>query len=304
MIGDSTVTCPVDLLERARKRAPLRTAVVNAVNAVVMESVRDAANAGVIEPLLVGEPNAVRAAAEAVGFDISGMEVVDGSGEEGAAASGAQLAASGRAEAVMKGHLHTDVYMRALLQRDAGLRIGRPFTHVSHLTLPGRAGEMIVSDGALNPAPDLELKKAITTNAVAVACALDINRPKVAFLSATEVPNERIPSSMDAVELKAWSAGALPEADCDGPLAFDLAISAEATRIKGIQSPVAGQADVIIVPEIVAGNTLFKSMTMLMNACLAGVVMGAKVPIILTSRADPPAARLASAALASIARGL
>jgi len=274
------------------------------VNDVVMVSVRDAVDAGVIEPILVGQPDAVKAAADGIGFDISAFEIVDGAGEEGAAAMGAQLASSGKAEAVMKGHLHTDVYMRALLQRDAGLRVGRPFTHVSHLTIPGRSGEIIVSDGALNPAPDLELKKAITANAVAVACALDIDRPKVSFLSATEVPNERIPSSMDAVELKTWSSTALPEADCDGPLAFDLSISPEATRIKGIDSPVAGRADVIIVPEIVTGNTLFKSMTMLMDACLAGLVMGAKVPIILTSRADPPQARLASAALASVARGL
>ena len=304
MIGRDKVECPLDLVLKARRNRALKTVVINAVHPVVMESVRDAVEAGVIEPVLVGQPGAVAAAAAEVGFDIGGYEVVAADGEEGSAAKGAALAGSGGAEAVMKGHLHTDIFMRALLQRDAGLRVGRPFAHVFHMTVPGREGALLISDAALNPAPDLELKKTILTNCAAVARALGVARPKLALLSATEVPSERIPSSVDAATLAEWAPNNLPDADVAGPLALDLALSEDAARVKGIDSPVAGRADALIVPEIVAGNALFKLMVQMRGACAAGVVLGAKVPIMLTSRADPPAARLASAALASVVRDL
>lgn len=304
MIGGSRVECPADLLERARSHQPLRTAVVNAVHPTVLESVRDAVRAGVIEPILVGAPEDIKAAATAVKFDISRCEIVAAAGEEGSASEGARLAASGAAGAVMKGHLHTDIFMRALLSRDAGLRVGRPFTHIFHMTLPGREGALLISDAALNPAPDRELKQTIIRNCVGLLKALGTARPRIALMSATEVPSERIPSSVDAAWLADWARLQVPEADVAGPLALDLAVSEEAARIKGVGGPVAGRADAIVVPEIVAGNALFKVMVQMMGACAAGVVLGAKVPIMLVSRADPPAARLASAALASIARRL
>jgi phosphate acetyltransferase len=190
--------------------------------------------------------------------------------------------------------------MRALLGRDAGLRTGNPFTHLFYMTMPGRNEGLIITDAALNPAPDIDIRKAITTNAVSMMRLLGVDRPKVALLSATEVPNPRIPSSVEAAEITAWAKVHLPDAEVAGPLAFDLAVSQHAATLKGVTSPVAGHADIIVVPEIVSGNALFKMMVQFMGACAGGLVMGAKVPIVLTSRADPPVARLASVALATI----
>jgi phosphate acetyltransferase len=298
MLGGSVVECPASLMQVGRGGPPVRTAIVNAVNDVALESARDATEARLIEPVLVGAYDQIRAAAAKIGWSIAPYEVIEAAGEDAAALAGAMAAGSGRVDALMKGHLHTDSFMKAVLNKEAGLRVGSPLTHVSHLTVAGRAGSFIISDCALNPAPDLELKKAIITNAVALARALGNPRPKVALLSATEVVSPRIPSTVEAAELTRWAAGAVPDADVDGPLAFDLAVSPEAVRIKGIHSKVAGAADIVIVPEIVAGNALMKTMTQFMGACLGGIVLGAKVPIVLTSRSDPPASRLASAALA------
>lgn len=300
MIGGSVVECPLSLLQAAKGARPVRTAVVNAVNAVALESARDATLAGVIEPVLVGNLSEIRKAAEQVGWDIGVYEIIEAEGEDASANAAAFAAGKGRVDALMKGHLHTDSFMKAVLNKEAGLRMGQPLAHIAHLTLPGRAGSIILSDGALNPAPDIEQKKAIIKYTVGLARALGNKRPKVALLSATEVISPKIPSTGESVELTKWAKGGVPDADVDGPLAFDLAVSPEAVQIKGIKgSPVAGEADILIVPEIVCGNALMKMMIRFMGACLGGVVVGAKVPIILTSRADPPAARLASAALAA-----
>jgi phosphate acetyltransferase len=308
MLGGQIADCSSELLARARGGrsaglGPVRTAVVNAVNELVMESARDATLAGLIEPVLIGNPAEMSRAADAIGWDIGVYQIIDASGEDASAMAGAMAAGRGDVQALMKGHLHTDSFMKAVLNKEAGLRMGRPLVHVAHLTLPGRAGSFILSDGALNPAPDFETKKSIIANCVALARALGNARPKVALLSATEVISPRIPSTAEAAELTKWArAGGVPDADVDGPLAFDLAVSPESVRIKGIVSPVAGAADILIVPEIVSGNALMKMMTQFMGACLGGIVMGAKVPIILTSRADPAASRLASAALAAALR--
>ena len=298
MLGEQTIQCPVSLLMAGRGARPLRTAVVNAINDVALESARDATNAGLIEPVLVGSITEIRAAAAAIGWDIGIYEVIEASGEDGSALAAAMAAGRGHVQALMKGHLHTDSFMKAVLNKEAGLRMGVPLTHASHMSFPGRAGSLVLSDGALNPAPDFEQFKAIIKNAVIIQQALGIARPKVALLSATEVISPRIPSTSMARDLAEWAKTGVTDADVDGPLAFDLCVSPDAVRIKGIQSKVAGQADIIIVPEIVSGNALMKSMIQFNGACLAGVVMGAKVPIILTSRADAPAARLSSAALA------
>ncbi|MEL6423756.1 MAG: phosphate acyltransferase, partial [Pseudomonadota bacterium] len=271
---------PKALVARAASGGAVRTAVVNAVNVVVLESVRDAVAAGLIEPVLVGARSEVEQAADAAGFALSGVEVVDAAGEEGAAAAAAKCAADDAVQAVMKGHLHTDVFMRALLSRDAGLRTGAPFTHAFYMTVPGDDRGLVITDAALNPAPDIETRKAIAANAVRLQQAIGVERPKVALLSATEVPSPKIPSSEEAAEIAAWAKTGLPDADVDGPLAFDLAVSADAARVKGVTSPVAGAADVIVVPEIVAGNALFKMMAQFMGACAGGLVMGAKVPIL------------------------
>ncbi|TQV81863.1 bifunctional enoyl-CoA hydratase/phosphate acetyltransferase [Denitrobaculum tricleocarpae] len=302
MLGKNQVECPQSLLRAARSSAPLRTAIVNAGAAVVMESAYDAASAGVIEPVFFGDSDAIQKYASELNWDISGYEVIESGDEQSAAIAAASAASGGDVAAVMKGHIHTDVFMRALLSRNANLRTERRLTHVFHMTVPGREGQLLLTDCAVNIHPDVETKKAVIQNAVDLAHALGIEKPKVALLSATEEQMEQMPSSIEAKLLTDWARDSVKSADVFGPLAMDLALSADAARTKGVDHPVAGHADIIVVPDIVTGNALFKMMVHYMNACAAGIGLGAKVPILLTSRADPPAARLASAALAAIVK--
>ncbi|MGI9413228.1 MAG: bifunctional enoyl-CoA hydratase/phosphate acetyltransferase [Hyphomicrobiales bacterium] len=298
MTTGETVECPPELLEAVKGLPPLRTGVVNAVSEVVLQSVRDAARAGVIDPVLFGDQQAIETGAKAFGAGLAGVEIFAAGGEKEAAELAAHAAGRGEIDALMKGHVHTDIFMRAALDRDAGLRTGRRLAHVFSMTVPGRAGNLLISDAALNTHPDLETKKAIIENVIELAHAMGAERPRIALLSATEEPTEAIPSSMEAAELERWASTNVAAADVQGPLALDLAVSDEAARIKGVTGAVVGRADALVVPDIVTGNALFKMMVQFMNACAAGIVLGAKVPILLTSRSDPPAARLASAALA------
>ncbi len=300
MSGIPRAQCPPYLLEAARGFAPMRTAVVNAGSDVIMESVRDCVEAGLIEPLLIGDPEDIKASAGKLGFDAESFTIDIATEEEDAALKGAAHAGAGRVEAILKGHIHTDTFMRALLDKRFGLRTERRLSHIFHMTAPGHDKPLFISDGALNTHPDLETKKAILLNAVDLAHALGNERPHVALLSATEEPSDAIPSSIEAADLAAWAKENVRGAVVDGPLAFDIAVSSEAARIKGIEAPVAGSADILIVPNIDSGNALFKMMVHFMGACAAGIVLGAKVPILLSSRSDPPSARLASAALAAI----
>lgn len=300
MLSTVPVECPPSLLEAVGGLPALRTAIVNAGAGVVMESAREAAEANIIEPALFGDVDKIRRCADEIGWDIGGLEIVAAGGEHEAAALAAAAGGAGNVDALMKGHVHTDVFMSAVLKREAGLRTDRRLTHVFHMTVPGHDEPLLITDGALNTHPDVETKKAIITNAVDLAHALEIEIPHIALLSATEEPSEHLPSSLHAAELAAWAKSNVGRAEVHGPLAFDLAVSAEAARIKGIDHPVAGNADIIVVPDIVSGNALFKMMVYFRSACAAGVVLGAKVPVLLTSRADPPEARLASAAIAAI----
>lgn len=302
MLGKNQVECPQSLLRAARSSAPMRTAIVNAGAAVVMESAYDAASAGVIEPVFFGNTDAILRYASELNWDISSYQITASDDEQGAASAAAGAASSGEVAAVMKGHIHTDVFMRALLNRAANLRTERRLTHVFHMTVPGREGQLLLTDCAVNIHPDVETKKAVIQNAVDMAHALGIAKPKVALLSATEEQMEQMPSSTEAKILTDWAKDNVTDAEVYGPLAMDLALSADAARTKGVDNPVAGNADIIVVPDIVTGNALFKMMVHYMNACAAGIGLGAKVPILLTSRADPPAARLASAALAAIVK--
>ena len=301
MLDSRPTECPKSLLDAVNGRPPVRTGVVNAVSTVVLESVRDAVEAGVIEPVLFGDSGEIAKGAATLGWDMPELEVVDAADEGTAALLAAQAAGRGEVAALMKGHVHTDVFMRAVLNRDAGLRTGKRLSHIFHMTVPGRDGRLLISDAALNTHPDIDTKKAIIGNVVTLAGALGLERPKVALLSATEEPNEHMPSSMDAVQLAEWAKTEIANADVQGPLAFDLAVSPDAARIKGVEGPVVGRADAVVVPDIVTGNSLFKMMVYYMAACAGGLVMGAKVPVLLTSRADPPPARLASACLAALA---
>ncbi len=298
MLSTRPYEVPPSLMAGLRAE-PTPTVVVAANSAVVMESVKAAVEARLIEPILVGEPALIEKSAAEVGFALGSTRVVPATGEEEAAQKGVKLASDGTAGIVMKGHLHTDVLMRAALHKTDGLRCGRRFTHVSHLTIPGSPKILILTDPAINVLPDGPTRMDLVRNAVDVARAVGIARPKVAMLAAVEVVNPNMPSSVAADETqRAFNAAGDPGFDIAGPFAFDNAISPEAARIKGVSNAVAGRADIIVAPNIETANAIGRIMVCFMSATLAGVVMGAKVPFVLTSRADPAVARLASIALA------
>jgi phosphate acetyltransferase len=292
-------------------------AVVGAGGKLALESARRATETGLIEPCLVGDREAIAAIAESIAWDLSGIRVEQAGDEAKAAETAVALARGGEVAALMKGQIHTDALMRAVVARDIGLRGGRRISHVFHMTIPGREGELLISDAAINVSPDPATRIDIIANAVQVLHALGNDEPKVAVLSATETPIEAMPSSQEAAEISRRAAqGEVSGAVVDGPFALDVAISPAASAVKGVDSPVAGRADILLVPNIETGNSLYKAMVHLpnietgnslykamvhfMSATAAGLVMGARVPIVLTSRADPPEARLTAVALAAI----
>jgi len=292
---------PSYLTRLAAGLSPLPMAVAGAGNPVVMDSARRATEGGFIQPVLVGDPDDIAELARQAGWDISAVRIVAANGEAKAAETAAALAAGGEVAALMKGHVHTDALMRAVLTRSAGLRTDRRVSHVFHMTVPGRERVIHITDAAVNVQPGVAEKLDIVVNAVKLAQDLGMAEPRVAMLSGAETVNPSMPSSVEADEVvRLANNGAVTGAIVDGPFGFDNAVSPEAARIKGIDSPVAGCADILVVPNLEAGNFLFKQMVYFMSATAAGIVMGAKVPIVLTSRADPPEARLAAAAIASI----
>lgn len=254
-------------------------------------------------PVFVGEPDAIRSEASALNWDISGFPIVPANGEQEAADAGALLGNRGEVDVIMKGDLHTDTFMGALIRRETGIRTRNRMVHVFYVTDPIEQKPLIVSDGAVNVSPDLKTRQTAIRAVDELARKCGIERPRIAILSATESPIPSIPSSMEARELADWAATEVPSSDVRGPLAIDLILSRESAATKGLaDDPVAGKADAIIVPDIVSGNAIFKSLVYLGGGCAAGIVLGGTIPVLLTSRADPPAARLASAALASIMR--
>ena len=287
------------LMRMAETQTPLRTAVVHPVDALSLSGAVEAARRGLIEPILIGPVPRIRAAAQAAGLDLAGLDLVDVEHSHEAAARACVLASEGRVAAIMKGALHTDELLEAVVARHSGLRTDRRMSHVFVLDVPSYPRPLLVSDAALNVDPDLATKRDIVQNAIDCAHAMDIAEPKVAILSAVETVNPKMVSTLDAAALcKMADRGQIVGGVLDGPLAFDNAISLEAAEAKGIKSAVAGRADILIVPNIEAGNMLAKQLFYLSNAQSAGIVMGARVPIILTSRSDPEASRLASCALA------
>ncbi len=280
-------------------RQPLRTAIVHAVDAVSLGGAIDAARAGLVDPVFVGPEARIRAAAEAAHIDLSPYPIVGTEHSHAAACLAVAMARSGKVQAVMKGSLHTDELMHAVLDGATGLRTDRKVSHVFVIDVVGRSGLQLVSDAAINVLPDLATKRDIVQNAIDLAHALGIASPKVAILSAVETVNPNIPSTIDAAALcKMADRGQITGAILDGPLAFDNAVSAEAARTKGINSPIAGIADVLIAPNLEAANMLAKQLEYLGEAKVAGLVVGTRVPVVLTSRADLPDARMASCALA------
>ena len=304
MLSKIPFEIPRSLIEKAKAAPRLPMAVAGAGHPVALESAKRAADAGLIEPVLIGEPHAIRHIARELGWDIAGLRLVPADDETKAAEAAVALARGGEVASIMKGHVHTDALMRAVLKRDIGLRTDRRTSHVFHMTVPGHDDALLIADAVVNVQPTVDDKIHIIQNAVDLAHALGNPLPKVAILSGAETVNPSMPSSVEAAEaVKRANDGAIVGAVVDGPLGFDNAVSPEAARIKGIESPVAGQADILIVPNLEAGNFLFKQMVYFMSAVAAGLVMGAKVPIVLTSRADPPEARLAAAAIAAIVAG-
>ncbi|AWJ85778.1 phosphate acetyltransferase (plasmid) [Azospirillum sp. TSH58] len=295
--------CPARLMARSAALEPVPTAVVAAGSPVALESARRATDLGLIEPVLVGDPAAIADSARRIGWTLHGACVVPARDDAAAARIAVALARSGDVGALMKGHIHTDTLMLAALHPKSGLRTGRRFTHAFHMTLPGSGRELIITDAAINVAPSLTTRLDIIRNAVELWRLVGGNDPRVALLSCTEEVTERVPSSMDADRLTRLCQQEVPGATVFGPLALDLAVSAEAARIKNLSHPCAGAADILVVPNIETGNALFKALVHFLDAVAAGIVLGAAVPIVLTSRADPPAARIAAAAIAQIVAG-
>jgi phosphotransacetylase/acyl dehydratase len=287
------------LLAMTAGMRPLRTAVVHPVDAAALGAAVDAAQLGLIVPVLVGPAHKIHAAAAAGGFDLAGLEIIDTEHSGAATEAAASLAAAGKVEALMKGALHTDELMRAVLAPQARLRTGRRMSHVFAIDAPGYPRPLFITDAAINLTPSLSDKRDIVQNAIDLAHALGIARPRVAVLCAVETVNPAMPSTLDAAALcKMAERGQITGGVLDGPLAFDNAVSAEAALVKGIVSPVAGHADILLVPDVEAGNMLAKQLEYLAGAQMAGIVLGARVPVILTSRSDPELARLGSCAMA------
>ena len=262
---------------------------------------KKAAEAGIIVPILVGPAERIRAVAEKAGLNIAPYEIVEAAHSHDAAAEAVNLVRTGRAELLMKGSLHTDELMSEVMKRDTGLRTGRRVSHAFIMDVPTYPKPLIITDAAINIQPTLEDKIDIVQNAIDLVRALGIEQPKVAILSAVETVSPKIPSTIEAAALcKMAQRGQITGGLLEGPLALDNAISPEAARIKGITSPVAGHADILVVPDLEAGNMLAKNLTFLSNADAAGIVLGARVPIVLTSRADSVMTRMASCAVAAL----
>ncbi len=292
------------LVARAQSHAPVKVAVAHPCDQVSLESAIAAAKLKLIEPILVGPEARIREVAAKHNLDIHGFEVVDAEYSEDSAAKAVELVREGRAEALMKGSLHTDELMGAVVKRDTGLRTARRISHCFVMDVPNHDQPLIITDAAVNIAPDLKSKVDITQNAIDLAHALGSREVRVAILSAMESVNPDVPSTLEAAALcKMADRGQITGAIVDGPLALDNAISLEAAAIKKIASPVAGRANILVVPDLEAGNMLAKSLSFLADADAAGIVLGAKVPIILTSRADEEMARLASCAVAQLIVG-
>ncbi|HML83205.1 MAG TPA: bifunctional enoyl-CoA hydratase/phosphate acetyltransferase [Thiomonas arsenitoxydans] len=282
---------------------PMRVAVVHPVNAVSIQGAIDAAQAGLIEPVWIGPETRIRAAAEAAGIDLSPWQLMSTEHSHAAAALAVELARNGKVGALMKGALHTDELMHAAFDAQTGLRTGRRASHVFVIDAPAADRLLFITDAAINIAPDLDTKRDIAQNAIELAQALGVETPRMAILAAVETVNANMAATLHAAALcKMADRGQITGAILDGPLAFDNALSLAAAKTKGINSPVAGLADILLTPDLESGNMLAKQLEYLGGATIAGLVIGTRVPIILTSRADGVEARLASCALAVLQR--
>jgi len=287
------------LVAAAKQHSPLPTAVAHPCDETSLKGVLEASEAGLILPILVGPRQKIENVASRFELSIKQFEIIDVAHSQAAASKAVELVRLGKAQLLMKGSLHSDELLGAVTQRDTGLRTGRRISHVFVMDVPTHAKTLFITDAAVNIAPDLMAKRDIIQNAIDLYAGLGLGTPKVAILSAVETVTASIPSTIDAAALcKMADRGQITGGQLDGPLAFDNAISPEAARIKGISSPVAGEAQILVVPDLEAGNMLAKNLSFLSHADAAGIVLGARVPVILTSRADNVRTRIASAAVA------
>ena len=291
-----------EMLARCRYLKPIPTAVAHPCEESALTGAIEAANLGLIVPILVGPRDKIEATAESAGIDVSRYEIVDTPHSHASAVKAVEVLREARAELLMKGSLHTDELMAAVVSREGGLRTGRRISHVFVMDIPTYHKVLFVTDGAINISPTLEDKVDICQNAIDLVIALGLKKPKVAILAAVETVNSKMPATIDAACLcKMAERGQIKNAILDGPLAFDNAINKQAAEIKGIFSPVAGDPDILLAPDLEAANILAKQLSFLANADSAGLVLGTRVPIILTSRADSVRSRIASCGVAMLA---
>ena len=301
MLSNKEIICPNNLLDVAHKKKGVKVAVVNAGKPLTMLSVQDAVNENLIEPIFIGDKKEILKCADDLQWDISQYEIIDEPVENNTAKIAAKLASEGKIKIIVKGHIHTDVLMKEVLKREYDLLGKTRLSHIWHMTVEKDDKPLIITDGALNVLPNIKTKMHILRNVINFSNRIGILRPKVAVLSATEEVLDSVPSSLDAAELTRLANEDNLEADVFGPLAFDNSISKKSAGIKGIKNTVAGEADVLLVPSVETGNALVKMMIYFMGACAAGVVVGGKVPVVITSRSDEAQARLASIAAALVA---
>ena len=289
------------MIKLAKTKGPIKVVIVNAGKAISIESTKQAVEEGLIDPIFIGDQKIIEGLAKDIKWDISNFEIINEPIENNTAPIAAKMASEGKVKIIVKGHIHTDILMKAVLKRDLNLIGKKRLSHVWHMTLDRNDKPFIITDGALNVLPKLETKMHILKNSVDFAKRIGINRPKVSVLSATEEVLESVPSSLDAKEITQRAKKENIDADVFGPMAFDNSVSEKAAQIKGIKNEVAGKTDILLVPSVEAGNGLVKMMIYFMGACAAGVVVGGKVPVVITSRADSAPARLASIAAAIVA---
>ena len=301
MLSNKEIVCPNNLLDIAHKKKGVKVAVVNAGKPLPMLSVQDAVNENLIEPIFIGHEVEIKKCAEDIKWDISKYELIHVPVENDTAKIAAKLASEDKVQIIVKGHIHTDVLMKEVLKREYNLLGKTRLSHIWHMTIDKDDKPLIITDGALNVLPNVKTKMHILKNVINFSKRIGIERPKISVLSATEEVLDSVPSSIEAAEITKLAEKEGLNADVFGPLAFDNSISKKSAGIKGIKNIVAGEADVLLVPSVETGNALVKMMIYFMGACAAGVVVGGKVPVVITSRSDEAQARLASIAAAVVA---
>ena len=301
MLCNKKIICPNNLINVAKKTGTVNAAIVNAGEIFPMESVHKAVQHNLINPTFIGDENEIKKYADKLKWNISNYQIINEKDEDSTAPIAAKLASEDKVKIIVKGHIHTDILIKAVLKRDLNLIGKKRLSHVWHMTLEADDKPFIITDGVVNVLPKLEVKMHILRNAVNFANKIGITRPKVSVLSATEEVIESVPSSIEANTITKKAKEENINADVFGPLAFDNTVSKKSATIKKIKNDVAGNADILLVPNVESGNALVKMMIYFMGACAAGVVIGGKVPVVITSRSDESEARLASIAAAVVA---